>query len=124
MGPGGKLESDDHYEWYPGNFFLVMHSEGKSPMGAEKDVAYFGYNTDMKKYTFDEFTSMGGHAISHGTVQGKTWNWTSEEKMNGQTMYGKVTIKELSATEYSFDFEMSTDKKTWSKVIEMKSTKK
>src|SRR5215467_11873652 len=46
FGPGGKFTTSDNNEWFPGGFFLVMHSEQKSPMGNGQGMMVVGYNAD------------------------------------------------------------------------------
>jgi hypothetical protein len=43
--------------------------------------------------------------------------------MGGQAIKGKFTMKEVSPTEYTFKFELSTDGATWTTAVEGKSTK-
>lgn len=124
MGPGGKMTSTDDNEWIPGRFFLVLHSNGKSPMGPGHSIAVMGYDSDQKIYTYDSFDNMGQHETSKGTVDGDTWTWNGESKMGGQVVNGKFTIKEVSPTEYTFKYDMSTDGgQTWTTAMEGKSTK-
>ncbi len=123
FGPAGKFTSTDRNEWFPGGFFVVLHSNGKSPMGAVNELAVMGYNAEEKVYTYDGFDNFGFHETSKGTVQGDTWTWTSETKMGGKLMKNRFTIKELSSTSYSFKFETSTDGGAWSTIVEGKSTK-
>ena len=123
MGPGGKFTSSDQNTWFPGGFFVVLHSNGKSPMGASHEIAFMGYDPEEKVYTYNSFDNMGEHDVSKGALEGDTWTWNSESKMGGQTMKGKFTIKEVSPTEYTFKFEMSTDGNTWTTAVEGKSTK-
>ena len=59
MGPGGKFTGSEHIEWMPGGFFLVSHSQGSSAMGKESGMAVYGYDTEKKTYTYDEFNSRG-----------------------------------------------------------------
>jgi len=123
MGPGGKFTSTDDIEWLPGRFFVVLHSTGKSPMGPGHSIAVMGYDSDQKVYTYDAFDNMGEHEVSKGTLEGDTWTWNSESKMGGQVIKGKFTIKEVSPTEHTFKYEMSTDGNTWTATLEGKSTK-
>jgi len=46
-------------EWMPGGFFLVSHTTGSSSMGEETGLAVYGYDSEKKTYTYDEFNSMG-----------------------------------------------------------------
>ncbi len=123
MGPGGKISGTEHDEWMDGGFFLVSHSEFKGPMGNAKGTAYMGYNADEKVYTYNEFNSMGENVSSKGTLEGDTWTWNSEEKMGGQTMKQRFTVKQLSPTSYSFKFEMAPQGAELATVMEGKGTK-
>ena len=124
FGPGGKFSGNSHIEWLPGGFFLVMHEESKGPMGDIKSLAVFGYDANKKVYTYNGFDSMGNAELYTGTVQGKTWTWTSDEHMGGQTMKGRFTMKVLSPTSYTMKFELSQDGTKWMTGMEGKPTKK
>jgi hypothetical protein len=124
MGPGGKFGGTDHVQWMDGGYFLVTHSEFKSAMGNGTETSYMGYDSNDKVYTYDSFNSLGESDHSKGTVDGDTWTWNSEEKMGGQTMKGRFTVKVVSATVYNFKFEMSPDGSTWTTVMDGKATKK
>ncbi len=122
-GPGGKVTETDHSEWMPGGFFLLTHSETKSPMGEAKGLSIMGYKADDKVYTYHEFDSMGETISATGTVEGDTWAWHSEDKMGGKVMKGRYTVKVLSPTSYTFKFEMASDTGAWNTVMEGKATK-
>jgi hypothetical protein len=124
MGPGGKITSTDNAQWMDGKFFMVMHSKFKGAMGDGSSTAFFGYNPDKKVYTYNEFNSMGQATYSEGTVNGDTWNWTSDEDMGGQKFKGRFTMKVLTPTSYTYKFEMSQDGTSWTTVMEGKATKK
>jgi len=124
MGPGGKVSMTEHSEWMAGGFFVQVHSEFKTPMGDGTGIAFMGYSPDDKGYTYDEFNSMGEAEHSKGSVDGDTWTWTNDEKMGGQTIHGRFTVKILTPSSYSFKFEVSSDGATWSTVMEGKATKK
>jgi hypothetical protein len=122
-GPGGKFSSMDEAHML-GDFYVVTNSKGTGPMGPMTEVAILGYDAKQKAYTYDAFNSMGEHERSTGHVSGKTWTWTSEEEMGGKVMKGKFVLNEVSATSYTFKFDMSTDNgKTWANMMEGKSTK-
>lgn len=125
FGPAGKVTGTDHNEWFPGNFFILMHSEMKGPMGTDKSLEIAGYNTEEKQYTFYSIDSMGIGDSAKGTVDGDTWTWTGESKMGGKVIKSKFVIKEVSPTVYNYKFDMSTDGgSTWTNVMEGKATKK
>ena len=123
MGPGGKFTGTERIEWMPGGFFLVSHSQGSSPMGKETGLAVYGYDTDKKVYTYDEFNSVGENVHATGTFDGKVWTWTSESPMGGKPMKGHFIVTQTSATSYAFKFEMSEDGNNWSPVMDGTGTK-
>jgi hypothetical protein len=124
MGPGGKFTSTDQAHWMEGKFYLVMHSKFKGAMGDGVSLSVMGYDPEKKVYTYNEFNSMGQPNHSEGTVDGDTWNWTSDENMGGQTFKGRYTMKVLSPTSYTFKYEMSKDGTEWKTMMEGKATKK
>jgi hypothetical protein len=123
MGAGGKMTEYQRCEWMDGEFFLVCHADFKSSMGNGSGLSLMGYSTDEKAYTYREFNSWGEFTNSKGSLDGDTWTWTSDEKMNGATMKGRFTIKMTSATSYNFSFEMSPDGTKWSTIMDGKATK-
>jgi hypothetical protein len=109
MGPGGKFTGTEHNEWMPGGFFLVSRSQGSSAMGKETGLAVFGYDTEKKVYTYDEFNSNGENVHATGTYDGKTWTWTSEMTMGNTPMKGRYVVTQGSPTAYTFKFDLSQD---------------
>ena len=124
MGPGGKITSTDEARWMEGKFFLVMHSKFTGAMGDGTSLAIFGYDSDKKVYTYNEFNSMGQSNHSEGTVNGDTWTWNSDENMGGHAFKGRFTMKALTPTSYTYKFEVSQDGSNWTTAMEGKATKK
>src|SRR5215471_4069108 len=118
MGAGGKFTGTEHVEWMPGGFFLVSHSQGSSPMGKESGLAVYGYDTEKKVYTYDEFSSTGENVHATGTFDGKTWNWTSESTVQGKPMKGRFVVTPTSRTAYTFKFDISQDGTNWTPIME------
>ncbi len=124
MGPGGKFTMQENSEWMDGGYFVVIHSKysgGGMPNGTS--IAYMGYDTQEKVYTYDEFNSMGEHVHSTGTLDGDNFIWTSDMKMGPQTMKGRFSMKLMPPNAYAYKFEVSPDGKDWSLVMEGKDTK-
>ncbi len=123
MGPGGKTTGTSHEEWMDGKFFLTSHGSFDGVMGKGTDVAYMGYDSDQKMYTYNAFNSMGEHVSALGTIEGDTWTWHSDENLGGQKMKGRYTMKILSPAAYTYKFELSPDGSTWSSIMEGKATR-
>jgi hypothetical protein len=125
MGPAGKMTSTDTCEWFEGHFAVVCHSDGKSAMGASKEIALMSYSPEEKAYTYYSTNNSGMTmtSVPKGTVTGDTWTYNDEMAMGGQKMKMRVTIKELSPTAYTFKMEMQGPDGKWVPTAEAKSTK-
>jgi hypothetical protein len=123
-GPGGKFTGNEKVDWLDGNFFIVIHSGFKGPMGEVKGLAVMGYDPEEKFYTYTEVNSMGEQVSSKGMLEGDTWNWTSEQKMHGQVMKSRFVIKQVSPTLYTYKFDMAPAGQELATVMEGKATKK
>src|SRR6266699_213558 len=110
--------------------FLVISIQAQAPQGPPKpgpEVKKLDYNIGTwnvegeakpfgpmpgGKFTATEKCEWysGGFFVmchSEGTVNGDTWNWTAESKMGEAKISVRVTIKQVSKTEYTFKLEMS-----------------
>lgn len=123
MMPAGKMTSTDVCTWYKGGFFVVCNSKGSGPMGSVQSTGVLGYDTEGKAYTYYGYDSIGHGSGGKGTTDGKTWTYTSEEKAGGKTMYGRYVIADMTPDSYTFKWDMSEDNKTWTNVMEGKSTR-
>ena len=123
MGPGGKFTGTNEVQWMDGGFFLVTHSEFNGAMGKGTETAYMGYDSNDRMYTYDSFNTLGEADHAKGKLEGDTWTWLSETRMGPQTIKGRLTLKMLSATAYSFKFETSTDGIAWNTLLQGKDTK-
>ena len=125
MGPGGKMTSIDTCSWFEGDFAVVCKGDGTSPIGPLKSLAILGYSPEDKVYTYlgTDSSGMAMTSVPRGTRQGDTWIYNDESMMGGKKMKSRVTLKELSATEYTFKMDMQTPDGKWATVMESKSTK-
>ena len=125
MGPGGKMTSTDKCSWFEGGFAVVCQSEGTGPMGPGKSLGILSYSPEEKVYTYTGTDSMGMTmtTIPKGKVQGDTWIYDDESMMGGKKVKSRVTIKELSPTEYTFKMEAQGPDGKWAPIMESKSTK-
>ncbi|MBV9502282.1 MAG: DUF1579 family protein, partial [Acidobacteriaceae bacterium] len=118
-GPGGKMAMHEHCEWLTPESFLVCHSDfAAGSMGSGSGLSVMGYNSSDKVYTYDEYNSFGEAEHSTGAFEGDTWTWTGDEKMGGQVIKGRFTMKILSPASYSFKYEMSPDGTNWANAME------
>lgn len=123
MGPGGKMTETDRNQWMDGGFFLVVHSEFKTPMGDGSGVAYLGFDPNQNIYRYDEFNSMGDAIHSRGEVDGDTWIWSGERKGDEEITRTRMIQEITSQSSYDFRFEISQDARGWTTVMEGKAVK-
>jgi len=122
-GPGGKSTGINHNRML-GDFFLVLEAEGAGPMGPVKEVAVIGYDSNRKTYTYDLFNSRGEHGTARATVSGDTWTWLiPDADLGGKKVKGRFTLKEVSPTEYTYQYDTSVDGGAWTNALEGKATK-
>jgi hypothetical protein len=123
QGPEGKVTTTTKYEWLPGGFFLVGHSDGVTSIGRDQEMSVMGWDETRKVYTYHAFDSAGEEDYATGNVDRDTWTWKGDDIPGPTPMKVRVTVKEVSKTEYTFKMEVSTDGNIWTTAMETTSTK-
>ena len=123
FGPGGKFTFTESCEWHAGKFAVVCNSEGTIMGAPVKGTSIMSYDMGEKSYVYFETNSMGENNYSRGTVQGDTWTWTSESKMNGTTVHSRFTLKQLSPDSSSYKFELASGSEPMALLMEGKYTR-
>ena len=121
--PAGKFNGTSKCEWFPGGFHVVCRDSGKGPMGAMHGLGIMAYNAEDKVYTYTGADNSGMSTAAKGNVDGNNWVYTSEDKMGGKVYHGRYSMDTASPNSYTFKYEMSEDGKTWTTMMEGKSTK-
>jgi Protein of unknown function (DUF1579) len=123
FGPGGKATFIENCEWYEGKFAVVCKSEGEMAAMKIKGLEVMGYDQGEKTYTYFETNTMGENVFSRGTVDGDTWTWTGESKMEGKPVHTRFTLKRVSQDTATYKFEMSTGSDPLAVIMEGKQTR-
>src|SRR5271157_2522956 len=110
-------------EWVSNGFFLETRTSMKSPMGPINSVRVMGYNPENGLYTYNVYNSLGEHQMATGKLQGNTWTWTSEQKMNGVVSQARYTITTVTPDSYTIKEEVATPGGGWSAVMEGKASR-
>jgi len=119
LGPGGKFTGTHRNEWGTDRLSLVSHWDEQRRNGVDSGQAVYRYDSDQKTYKYHGVDSTGESEDSTGTVEGKTWIWTSNPTMeNGETVKAHFTMSEVSSTSYSFRFEIAQTDGEWTTVME------
>lgn len=118
--PAGKFSSTDQCAWFEGGYAVVCHSEATGPMGPSKGIGIMGWSSEEKVYTYYGLDSspMAMTTVPRGKVSGGDWVYDDEMTMNGKKLKNRYSMKEVSATEYTFRWQTADDKGEWSTVME------
>ena len=92
--PAAPFTLKEHGEWVTDGYFLETKTSMKSTLGTVNSQRVMGYNVQDKVYTYNVYNSLGEHQVALGHVNGNTWTWKSEEKLNGLVIKGRYTIVE------------------------------
>lgn len=123
FGPAAKFSFTETCEWLPGGFALVCHSDGKFGEGAVKGLSVMSYDAAEKTYIYFETNSWGEVVFSRGSVQGDTWTWNNEGKMNGKPTHARFALKQVSPDSAAYTFEMGIGGEPLKVVMEGKQTR-
>jgi len=124
-GAGGKATAAERCSWMEGGeFFVLCHGEATGPMGKLYSFGVMGYDTAAKTYTQTWYHHDGASANQVGSVNGKTWVFTSESTVGGRPRKRRTTFVETSPSSYTFKHESSQDGEAWVTGVEGTVTKK
>jgi len=118
--PGAPFTLKEHGEFVTDGYFLETKTSMKSELGAVNSQRVMGYNVEDKVYTYNVYNSLGEHQLALGHVNGNTWVWDSEEKLNGIIIKGRYTIVETGPDTFTFKSEVADPKGGWVTVMEGK----
>jgi hypothetical protein len=121
--PAAPFSLKEHGEWVTDGYFLETRTSMKSTLGTVNSQRVMGYNVQDKVYTYNVYNSLGEHQVALGHVNGNTWTWESEEKLNGLVIKGRYTIVETSPNSYTFKSEVADPKGGWATVMEGTATR-
>jgi len=118
--PGAPFTLKEHGEWVTDGYFLGTKTSMKSDLGTVNSQRVMGYNVVDKTYTYNVYNSLGEHQVALGHLNGNTWTWNSEEKLNGITVTGRYTVVETGPDTFTFKSEVADPKGGWVTVMEGK----
>ena len=121
--PGAPFTLKEHGEFVTGGYFLETKTSLKGPLGTVNSQRVMGYNVEDKVYTYNVYNSLGEHQVALGHLNGNTWVWNSEEKLNGVVVKGRYTIVETGPNTFTFKSEVADPKGGWATVMEGTATR-
>ncbi len=121
--PPAPFTLKEHGEFVTDGYFLETKTSMKSALGTVNSQRLMGYNPADKVYTYNVYNSLGEHQVAMGHIDGNTWTWESEEKLNGVVIKGRYTVVETGQNTYSFKSEVADPTGGWATVMEGKATR-
>ncbi len=121
--PPAPFTLKEHGEFVTDGYFLETKTRMKSELGTVDSQRVMGYNPEDKVYTYNVYNSLGEHQVALGHLNGNTWTWDSEEKLNGVVIKGRYTIVETGPNSFTFKSEVADPKGGWVTVMEGKATR-
>ncbi len=121
--PAAPFTLKEHGEFVTDGYFLETKTSMKGALGTVNSQRVMGYNVQDKVYTYNVYNSLGEHQVALGHVNGNTWVWNSEEKLNGLVITGRYTIVETGPNSYTFKSEVADPKGGWATVMEGTATR-
>lgn len=123
FGPGGKFTITETCDWLDGKFAVLCKSTVDISGVHLTGVSIMSYDTGAQNYVYFDSNSAGQNAYSTGKVDGDTWTWTGESKMNSMAMKSRFTLKQLGPDSATYKFEMASGSDPFALVMEGKQTR-
>jgi len=123
FGPGGKMNLTETCDWFTGGFSLVCHTDATGHLGHLKTLTILTYDLEEKKYRLHEFNSVGWSGAATGTVDGDTWTFLGESKIDGRMVKTRSTIKISAPDSALMTSEVSVEGGPMTLLMELKGTR-
>lgn len=123
FGPGGKYTFTETCDWLPGKFAILCKSEGNMMGGEIHGLSVMSYDMGEKSYIYFETNNWGENVYSRGSVDGDTWTWTNESKVNGQPIRTRFILKRVSPDSATYTFEMAMGSEPLANIMQGKQTR-
>jgi len=123
FGPGGKMSISETCDWFTGGFSVVCNAKATGWLDDLKTLVVLTYDGEEKVYRLYEFNSVGQSNAAKGTVDGDTWTFKGESRVNGKLIRTRSTIRVTSPDAATMKSEMSVEGGPWTLLMELKGTR-
>jgi len=120
VGPAGKYTYTETCDWLPGKFAILCKQDGNMMGGEFHGTSIMSYDAMQNSYVYYATNNWGENSYYHGTVEGDTWTWINEGKVNGQSIRARFTLKQVSPDLATFSFAMAMGSQPISSIMEGK----
>ena len=121
--PPATFTGEEQSVWVSGQYFVETHTDIKGPLGDIRSTRVMEYNPADHAYTYNAYNSLGEHIMAIGHLDGNTWTWTAEQKLNGVIANARYTFHFVSKNSYTFKSEVASPSGAWVTVMEGTATR-
>jgi hypothetical protein len=116
--PAAEVDAIDTYEWYPGEFFLVHHADGRVGDSPIRSLEIIGYDPERQCYFAPFFDSTGGSGTEELRLQDDTWTWRGSNVM-GVKEHRCIAVFSKDGRTIRARHERSDDGERWAKWMDV-----
>lgn len=121
--PPAAFHGKEKSEWVSGQYFVETHSSTHGPLGDVRGTRVMEYNPADNIYTYNAYNSLGEHIMATGHLDGGTWTWTAEQKLNDVIVKARYIFNFASKNSYTFKSEVASPSGAWVTVMEGTATR-
>jgi hypothetical protein len=110
--PAAEVDSIDIYEWYPGEFFLVHHADGRVGGSPIKSIEIMGYDPERQCYFAPFFDSTGDFGTEEIRFDENKWIWRGSNVM-GVKEHRCIAVVSDDGQTIEARHEKSDDGQSW-----------
>jgi hypothetical protein len=122
-GPAGKYTYTETCDWLPGKFAILCKQDGNMMGGELHGTSIMSYDAMQNSYLYYATNNWGENSYYHGTVDGDTWTWLNEGKVNGQAVSARFVLKQVSPDLATFTFALAFGGQPLNNIMEGKQTR-
>src|SRR5262245_54165102 len=78
LSPGGHFAGAHTGAWDFDGYFVVVRYGGTDNGRPVRQIDFYGWDANSKRYTYDSFNSLGQRTSFTGSVAGEIWTWLAE----------------------------------------------
>jgi hypothetical protein len=117
LSPGGRFAGVHTTAWDFDGYFVVMRYSGTDNGRPVTQIDLYGWDADIKCYTYDTFNSLGQRASFTGSVAGHTWTWSAEKTAGGTRLNIRMVQHFTADGTMTWKIETSMDRTNWSTAV-------
>jgi hypothetical protein len=108
-----RVRVDIHCGWSAMGEYLVCSQKPEGAPHAPEILCIYRYDTERKGYVFTNFTPTGDPAEMLLAIDSNTWNYTTEQEVNGKKQHVRTIDVFTSPNEVMYTYARSDNGTDW-----------